>query len=94
VPLTRVYVLDEDADAGAARIEPMVGAVAAAALIAHTYRVEYLDAAEQRRGHFLASTRLAGCVSVRRLTRRRDLAGVRATAAAVVADLQPALLEA
>jgi hypothetical protein len=94
VPLTRVYMLDEDADAGAARIEPMTGAVAAAALIAHTYRVEYLDAAERRRDHFVASTRLAGCVAVRRLMRRRDLAGVQATAAAVIADLQPTLQEA
>lgn len=93
VPLTRVYVLDEDVDAGHCRIEPMVGAVAAAALIAHTYRVEYLDAVEQRCGHFLASTRLAGRVSVRRLKRRRDLAQVRATAAAVVADLEPAWQE-
>jgi hypothetical protein len=93
VPLTRVYVLDEDPDAGHGRIEPMTGAVAAAALIAHTYRVEYLDAAEQRYGHFLASARLAGQVSVRRLKRRRDLAWVRATAAAVVADLEPALRE-
>jgi hypothetical protein len=91
VPLTRVYVLGHDADAGEGRIEPMAGASAAAALIAHTYRVEYLDAAERRRGHFVASARLAGRVSVRRLTRRRDLAAVQATAAAILADLQPAL---
>jgi hypothetical protein len=87
-PLTRVYVLHEDADAGQGRIESMAGAVAAAALIAHTYRVEYLDATEQRRDHFVASTRLAGRVSVCRLKRRRDLTGLPATVAAIVTDLR------
>ena len=88
VPLSRVYVLDDEADAGVGRIEPMTGAAAAAALIAHTYRVEYLDATEQRPAHFAASTRLAGAVAVRRLARCRDLAQAGATVAAVLADVK------
>jgi hypothetical protein len=86
VPLTRVYVLDEDDSAGAGRIEPIAGAAAAATLIAHTYRVEYLDAAEHRAGHFRASARLARSVAVRRLVRCRDLAQVGATVAVVLAE--------
>jgi hypothetical protein len=86
VPLTRVYVLDEDDSAGAGRVEPVAGAAAAAILIAHTYRVEYLDAAAHRAGHFAASARLARGVAVRRLLRCRDLAQVGATVAVVLAD--------
>ncbi len=88
VPLRQVYVLDDEAGAGIGRIETMTGAAAATALIAHTYRVEYLDAAEQRPAHFAASTRLAGAVAVRRLARGRDLAQVGATAAAVLTDVK------
>jgi hypothetical protein len=86
VPLARVYVLDDDDSAGAGRIEPMSGAAAAAALIAHTYRVELLDAAAHRPGHFAASARLARGIAVRRLARCRDLAQVGATVEAVLAD--------
>jgi hypothetical protein len=89
LPLARVYVLEDDAEAGAARIETIGGATAAAALIAHTYRVQYLDAAAQRPTHFAASARLVGKVGVRRLARRRDPAYLRMTAAAVLADACP-----
>ena len=71
-------------DAG--RVDAIAGAAAAAALIAHTYRVEYLDAAAHRAGHFAASTRLARSVAVRRLARCRDLAQVAATVAVVLAE--------
>jgi hypothetical protein len=91
LPLSRVYVLDDDPDAGPGRIQPVSGAAAAAALIAHTYRVEYLDATAQRPQHFAASTRLAGAVAVRRLTRRRDLAQIGATVDAIFDDLRPAV---
>jgi hypothetical protein len=86
LPLARVYVLEDDAEAGAARIETIGGATAAAALIAHTYRVQYLDAAAQRPTHLAASARLVGKVGVRRLARCRDPAYLRRTAAAVLAD--------
>ena len=90
VPLMRVYVLESDADAGAGTITPLTGVAAAANLIAHTYRVEYLDAAEQRPTHFSTSTRLARSVQVMRLARRRALEEVAATATIVFADVRSA----
>jgi hypothetical protein len=94
LPLIRVYVLEDDPKAGAARIEAIGGAAAAAALIAYTYRVEHLNSAAQRPPHFAISARLAGNVAVRRLARCRDPAYLRITAAAVFADafsaMQPA----
>jgi hypothetical protein len=87
----RIYVLESEADAGAGTITPLTGAAAAANLIAHTYRVEYLDAAGQRPAHFDASTRLARSVQVMRLARRRALEQVAATAAIVFADIRPAI---
>lgn len=91
VPLRCVYVLGDNDQSGAASIEPVGGAAAAAMLIANTYRVEYLDAAAQRHHHFESSTRLARSVSVRALNRRRDLSQIAATVAAVLDDARQSL---
>jgi hypothetical protein len=90
VPLNRVYVLADDDNAGAGRIEPMTGVLAAVALIAHTYRAEFLESVEQRPAHFAASIRLANAVSVRWLARYRELAQVKETVLAIFADLPSA----
>lgn len=84
--LNCVYVLVDDDNAGDGRIEALSGASAAASLVAHTYRVEYLDLTGNRVAHFAASTRLAERVPVRRLSRCRDLPRVGSTAAVVLAD--------
>ncbi len=86
VRLNCVYVLAGDDDAGDGRIEKLSGASAAAAVVANTYRVEFLDFTGQRPAHFSASTRIAERVPVRRLARRRDLLRVGATAAIVLTD--------
>ncbi|HEY7245502.1 MAG TPA: nucleotidyltransferase family protein [Xanthobacteraceae bacterium] len=84
--LNCVYVLDDDDHAGDGRIQELSGASAAGALVANTYRVEFLDLTGQRLAHFSASTRIAERVPVRRLWRCRDLMRVGATAAIVLAD--------
>jgi hypothetical protein len=84
--LNCVYVLDEDDNAGDGRIEGLSGASAAAALVANTYRVEYLDFTGHRLAHFAASSQLAERVPVLRLARARDLMRVGSTAAMVLAD--------
>jgi hypothetical protein len=90
LPLSRIYVLAEDDDAGPGRIEPIKGAAAAAALIVHTSGIEKLVGMSDRPGHFAMTAQLAAKISVRLLARRRDLAHVATTAAAVLTDLQPA----
>jgi hypothetical protein len=84
--LNCVYVLEEDDNAGDGRLEAVSGASAAGALVANTYRVEYLDFTGHRLAHFAASTRVAERVPVRRLSRCRDLMRVASTAAIVLAD--------
>ena len=84
--LNCIYVLDDDPSAGDGRIETLSGANAAAALVANTYRVEYLDFAGDRLAHFTASTRLAERIPVLRLSRSRDLTRIPSTAAMILAD--------
>jgi hypothetical protein len=84
--LSCVYALDDDDNAGDGRIEGLSGANAAAALVANTYRVEYLDFTGRRLAHFAASSQLAERVPVLRLARSRDLTRVGSTAAMVLAD--------
>jgi Uncharacterised nucleotidyltransferase len=81
-----VYALYDDDQAGDGLIEELSGASAAAALVANTYRVEYLDFTGHRLAHFAASTRLAETVPVLRLARARDLMRVGSTAAIVLTD--------
>jgi hypothetical protein len=85
--LDRLYVLEPDDAAGPGKRTRLTGARAANAIIANSYRVEYLEAAGRRDLHFRQCTELAKTIEVVRLDRSRDLARVRATAALVIADL-------
>jgi hypothetical protein len=91
VRLNRVYVLDDDARPGDGQIDALSGAAAAAALVANTYRGEYLDATATRPEHFSFCARLAEWVPVRRLSRRRNLPRIGSTAAMVLADFTATL---
>jgi hypothetical protein len=88
VPLEAIYVLDIDESAGDGKYISLKGQVAAACLIAHTYRVEYLDAASRRETHFQDCIRLASTTDVVLL--KRESAGVRlpATAARIMSLLR------
>jgi hypothetical protein len=87
VRLSRVYVLADDPDAGDGSIHALPGAAAVAALVANSYRLEYLEGSEQRLAHFAASSRLAERVAVHRLARCRNLPRVGSTAGLVMVDL-------
>jgi hypothetical protein len=79
-PLTRILVLDEDADAGAGRCRRMTGPAAAAALVDNAFLVQQNDVILRRDAYFLECCRLAGRVEVVELRRRRDPAFLSATA--------------
>ncbi len=64
IPLARLFVLGTDCDAGDGEYAPLRGREAAGALIANTYRVEYLDAANRRDAHFRDCIRLASAIDV------------------------------
>jgi hypothetical protein len=91
LPLKQIYVLDDDPGIeDGVRIEPIIGGDAVATLIVHTFRIQSLDDRVQRSRHFVASSRLAGLVPVRRLARRKERAQAGVTAAAVLADVRSA----
>jgi len=87
VPLQRLYVLAADPDAGDGERERLKGRSAAGALIANTFRVEYLDAAGRRDSHFRECIRLASAIEVVRLRRAVDPARLPSTAAQIVGEL-------
>ena len=88
IPLARLFVLDTDAAAGDGEYAPLRGQVAAAALIANTYRVEYLDAAKRRDAHFRDCIRLASAIDVVWLRREAGAERLPATAAAIMRELR------
>jgi hypothetical protein len=88
VPLTRLCVLDVDADAGDGLSERLSGRAAAGALIANTFRVEYLDAAQRRDSHFRDCMRLASAIEVVRFCRAADASRLPATAAQILGELR------
>jgi hypothetical protein len=88
IPLTRLYVLGTDATAGDGEYAPLRGQVAASVLIANTYRVEYLDAANRRNAHFRDCIRLASEIDVVWLRREAGAARLPATAAAIMQRLR------
>jgi hypothetical protein len=88
VPLAQLYLLGVDPAAGSGEYQPLKGAMAASSLIANTYRVEYLDAANRRDAHFRDCIRLASAIDVVWLTRESDPARLPATAAAIVHALR------
>jgi len=57
-------------------------------LIANTYRVEYLDAANRRDAHFRDCIRLASAIDLVWLRREADSARLPATAAQIMAELR------
>jgi hypothetical protein len=88
VALTRLYILSPDETAGAGKCEKLNGRRAANALIANTYRSEYLDAAGRRSTHFRDCIRLASEIEVVGLRRARDPALLATTAARIVGPLR------
>jgi hypothetical protein len=88
IPLARLFVLGTDPGAGDGEYAPLRGREAAAALIANTYRVEYLDAANRRDSHFRDCIRLASAIDVVWLKRERGSARLPATAAAIMQELR------
>jgi hypothetical protein len=87
LPLVRIYVLAADDAAGAGAFDRLSGTLAAEAIIANTYRIEYVDAARGRARHFQRCAELANLIEVVRLRRIRGPEQVQSTAALVVADL-------
>jgi hypothetical protein len=87
VPLSALYVLEIDPDAADGHYARLNGNAAANALIANTYRVEYLDAARRREGHFQDCIRAASAIDV--ISLRRESASMRlpATAAQIMRKL-------
>jgi hypothetical protein len=88
VPLTRLHVLDIDAAAGDGASERLQGRAAASSLIANTFRVEYLDAAQRRDSHFRDCMRLASALEVVRFRRAADASRLTATAAHILGELR------
>jgi hypothetical protein len=88
IPLSRLFLLDTDPAAGNGEYAPLRGRVAAALLIANTYRVEYLDAANRRDAHFRDCIRLASAIDLVWLRREADSARLPATAAQIMAELR------
>jgi len=88
IPLARLFVLDTDAAAGDGEYAPLRGQVAASVLIANTYRVEYLDAANRRDTHFRDCIRLASAIDVVWLRREAGAERLPATAAALMRELR------
>jgi hypothetical protein len=84
IPLKTIYVLDIDPHAGDGEYTSLKGQVAAASLIAHTYRVEYLDAASRRETHFQDCIRLASTIDVVLLKRESAAVRLPATAARIM----------
>lgn len=72
-PLSCIYVLTTDANAGEGTFERLRGAAAVDALIANTYRPESLEDSVQRPRHFRALLALERRLSVYRYGRSRDL---------------------
>jgi hypothetical protein len=87
MPLSGIYVLESDPNAGAGRIEPINGSAATVLLIAHTYRMEILEPTQQRASHFAACTHLAATIPVRRLLRERDPRKIGDTTAMLLTDV-------
>jgi hypothetical protein len=88
LPLVRIYVLEPDDAAGAGMFDHLTGALAAEAIIANTYRIQYVDAAGRRALHFRQCAELANSVEVVRLRRIRGAEQLQSTAALVIADLE------
>jgi hypothetical protein len=88
IPLARLFVLGTDCDAGDGEYAPLRGREAAGALIANTYRVEYLDAANRRDAHFRDCIRLASAIDVVWLKREPGSARLPATAATIMQELR------
>jgi hypothetical protein len=80
VRLSRIFVLEDDADPDAGGIKIISGSEALSELIQNTYRPEYLDLAGRRAAHFADCVRLTGLTTVARLRRRRDAADLGRTA--------------
>jgi hypothetical protein len=89
--LDRLYILEPDDAAGAGNFNRLTGARAANAVIANTYRLDYLDAAGLREPHFRQCAQLAKSIEVVQLRRGRDLDRLQTTAALVVAHLNTCL---
>jgi hypothetical protein len=87
VPLMALYVLEMDAGAGDGNYVALRGTAAARALIANTYRVEYLDAARRREAHFQDCVRLASAIDVVSLRRAPAAMRLPATAARIMREL-------
>jgi hypothetical protein len=87
LPLVRIYILAADDAAGAGAFDRLGGTLAAEAIIANTYRIEYVDAAGGRARHFQQCAGLANAIEVVRLRRIRGPEQLQSTAALVVADL-------
>jgi hypothetical protein len=88
IPLVRLFVLGTDPAAGDGEYAPLRGQVAAGALIANTYRVEYLDAANRRDAHFRDCIRLASAIDVVWFKREPGSARLPATATAIMRELR------
>lgn len=91
LPLACLYVLESDDAAGPARFTRLAGALAADAIIANTYRIEYIDAVGRRETHFRQCALLAQTTKVVRLARSRSPDHLPATAALVLAELDKRL---
>jgi hypothetical protein len=90
IPLGRLFVLGTDPAAGDGEYAPLRGREAAGALIANTYRVEYLDAANRRDAHFRDCICLASAIDVVWLKREPGSARLPATAATIMQELRHA----
>lgn len=88
--LRHVLLLDEDETTGDGTLTPLNGAQSIRALVANTYRVEYLDIAGRRDRHFRDCALLASNVPVSRLGRRRDPQRLSATVELVAAVIRKA----
>src|ERR1700730_6360467 len=88
IPLARFFVLGTDCDAGDGEYAPLRGREAAGALIANTYRVEYLDAAHRRDAHVRYCIRFASAIDVVWLKREPGSARLPATATAIMRELR------
>jgi hypothetical protein len=88
IPLARLFVLGTDCDAGDGESAAAGATGIAGALIANTYRVEYLDAANRRDAHFRDCIRLASAIDVVWFKREPGSARLPATATAIMRELR------
>lgn len=89
LPLTRIYVLEQDETAGEGVFERLTGATAITALISNSAGwIRSLDITGRRAGHFKNCQQVVNSAEIVRLKRRCDPALLPATAARIAAQFQ------